>query len=43
MQDSYGEANLAIIGNALINEPVVLCIWSYVNGLKEEPHTNLIQ
>jgi hypothetical protein len=29
-------------GNAQINKPVVLHIWSYVNGLKEAPLKDLI-
>ena len=30
-------------GNAEINKPMVLRIWSYVNGLKEAPHKDLIR
>ena len=30
-------------GNDQNNKPMVLLIWSYLNGLKEVPHKDLIQ
>jgi hypothetical protein len=32
-----------IRGNTQINKPMVLRIWSYVNGLKEAPRKDLIR